>query len=53
MLTLQILREQTKAVVDGLKKRNFKDAELLVEQVIENDKLRRETQNILDSLKAK
>jgi seryl-tRNA synthetase len=53
MLTLQILREQTNAVIDGLKKRNFKDAELLVEQVIENDKLRRETQNILDSLKAK
>lgn len=53
MLTLQILRDQTNAVVDGLKKRNFKDAELLVEQVIENDKLRRETQNTLDSLKAK
>lgn len=53
MLTLQILREQTSAVIDGLKKRNFKDAELLVEQVIENDRLRRETQNTLDSLKAK
>jgi seryl-tRNA synthetase len=53
MLTLQILREQTSAVIDGLKKRNFKDADLLVEQVIENDKLRRETQNTLDSLKAK
>ncbi len=53
MLTLQILREQTKAVIDGLKKRNFKDAELLVEQVIENDRLRRETQNTLDILKAK
>ncbi len=53
MLTLQILREQTSAVIDGLKKRNFKDAELLVQQVIENDKSRRETQNTLDSLKAK
>lgn len=53
MLTLQILREQTNAVIDGLKKRNFKDAELLVEQVIENDRLRRETQNTLDILKAK
>lgn len=53
MLTLQILREQTNAVIDGLKKRNFKDAELLVKQVIENDRLRRETQNTLDSLKAK
>ncbi len=53
MLTLQLLREQTNAVIDGLKKRNFKDAELLVEQVIENDRLRRETQNTLDILKAK
>jgi seryl-tRNA synthetase len=53
MLTLQILREQTDAVIDGLKKRNFKDAELLVKQVIENDRLRRETQNTLDTLKAK
>lgn len=53
MLTLQILREQTNAVIDGLKKRNFKEAELLVEQVIGNDRLRRETQNTLDILKAK
>lgn len=53
MLTLQILREQTSAVIDGLKKRNFKDAEVLVEQIIENDRQRRETQNTLDSLKAK
>lgn len=53
MLTLQILREQTGAVIDGLKKRNFKDAEVLVEQIIENDRQRRETQNTLDSLKAK
>jgi len=53
MLTLQMLREQTQTVLDGLKKRNFKDAELLVSQVIENDKLRRETQNTLDTLKAK
>ena len=53
MLTLQILREQTQTAIEGLKKRNFKDAELLVEQVIENDKLRRETQNSLDILKAK
>jgi len=52
MLTLQILRDQTQAVVDGLKKRNFKDADTLVQQVIENDRLRRETQNTLDSLKA-
>jgi len=53
MLTLQILREQTQTVIEGLKKRNFKDAESLVEQVIENDRLRRETQTTLDALKAK
>jgi seryl-tRNA synthetase len=53
MLTLQLLREQTQTVVDGLNKRNFKEASLLVEQVIENDKSRRETQTTLDSLKAK
>jgi seryl-tRNA synthetase len=53
MLTLQILREQTNAVIDGLKKRNFKEADLLVEQVLGNDRLRRETQNTLDILKAK
>jgi seryl-tRNA synthetase len=53
MLTLQILREQTDLVLEGLKKRNFKDAETLVQQIIENDKLRRETQTTLDILKAK
>ncbi|MEQ1585664.1 MAG: serine--tRNA ligase [Cyclobacteriaceae bacterium] len=53
MLTLQILREQTDIVLEGLKKRNFKYAESLVQQIIENDKLRRETQNTLDTLKAK
>ncbi len=53
MLTLQILREQTDLVLEGLKKRDFKDAETLVQQIIENDKLRRETQTTLDILKAK
>ncbi len=53
MLTLQTLREQTNLVLEGLKKRNFKDAESLVQQILENDKLRRETQNTLDTLKAK
>ncbi len=52
MLTLQVLREQKDIVLEGLKKRHFKDAEALVLEVIEIDKLRRETQNALDSLKA-
>jgi seryl-tRNA synthetase len=52
MLTLQTLREQTQLVLDGLARRNFKDADSLVSQVLEIDKLRRETQNSLDSIKA-
>jgi seryl-tRNA synthetase len=52
MLTLQVLREQKDSVLEGLKRRNFKDADTLVQEVIEIDKLRRETQNTLDSLKA-
>ncbi|MBX2914091.1 MAG: serine--tRNA ligase [Cyclobacteriaceae bacterium] len=52
MLTLQILREQTQLVLDGLAKRNFKDAASLVNQVLEIDKQRRETQNTLDAIKA-
>ncbi|MBL7875347.1 MAG: serine--tRNA ligase [Cyclobacteriaceae bacterium] len=53
MLTLQVLREETNTVLEGLKKRNFKDASDLIQQVLENDKLRRETQNTLDALKAR
>lgn len=52
MLTLQILREQTQGVISGLGKRNFKEAEGLVTQVLEIDKLRRETQTSLDTVKA-
>lgn len=53
MLTLQTLREQTQLVLDGLAKRNFKDAAGLVNQVLEIDKQRRETQNTLNNLEAK
>lgn len=53
MLQLQVLRDQTEKVIEGLNKRNFKDAETLVNQVIENDKLRRSTQLALDDIKAK
>lgn len=52
MLTLQTLREQTQAVITGLSKRNFKEAESLVTQALEIDKLRRETQTSLDTIKA-
>lgn len=52
MLTLQTLREHPQQVISGLAKRNFKDAESLVTQVLEIDKSRRETQNTLDTIKA-
>ncbi|MBX7125003.1 MAG: serine--tRNA ligase [Cyclobacteriaceae bacterium] len=51
MLQLQIIREQTQAVIEGLGKRNFKEIEL-VQQVIDTDRQRRETQKSLDDLKA-
>jgi seryl-tRNA synthetase len=53
MLQLQVLREETKRVIEGLTKRNFKDAEELVNQAIEIDKQRRKTQLDLDEVKAK
>jgi seryl-tRNA synthetase len=53
MLQINVLREQTEKVIEGLKKRYLKDAEELVSKVIEIDKQRRETQQILDNLKAK
>jgi seryl-tRNA synthetase len=53
MLQLNVIREQTQKVLDGLKKRNLKEAEELVNKVIETDKLRRETQQTLDDIKAK
>src|SRR5689334_850628 len=53
MLQVQVLRDDTKRVIEGLAKRNFKDAEELVNQAIENDKQRRKTQLDLDDLKAK
>ncbi|MBI3482322.1 MAG: serine--tRNA ligase [Bacteroidetes bacterium] len=53
MLQVQVLRDDTKRVIEGLAKRNLKDAEELVNQAIENDKQRRKTQLDLDELKAK
>ena len=53
MLQLQVIRENTDKVLEGLRKRNFKDAGELVAQVVETDKVRRETQIALDAIKAK
>jgi seryl-tRNA synthetase len=53
MLQLQVIRDQSQKVLTGLTKRNFKEAEALVARVVETDKVRRETQRILDDIKAK
>lgn len=53
MLQLQVIRDQQQKVLDGLNKRNFKDAESLIARVIELDKSRRDFQRESDDLKAK
>jgi seryl-tRNA synthetase len=53
MLQLQVIREQADKVLTGLNKRNFKEAEALIAKVVETDKLRRETQQTLDNIKAR
>src|SRR6187549_1704220 len=53
MLQVAAIREQTNTVLEGLRKRNFKDGETLVRAVLENDQRRRDTQKVLDELKAK
>ena len=53
MLQATVIREQTQAVLAGLQKRNFKEGEVLVKEILENDQRRRDTQKILDDLKAK
>jgi seryl-tRNA synthetase len=53
MLQVAVIREHTQKVLEGLAKRNFKDREDAVRQVIDNDQLRRDAQKVLDDLKAK
>jgi seryl-tRNA synthetase len=52
MLQLSFLRDYKDQALSGLKKKNFKDAEAHVEQVLLLDVQRRETQKELDSLLA-
>lgn len=52
MLQVHTLRENQRQIVEGLGKRYLKDADLLVQQAIDTDKQRRETQQVLDALKA-
>ncbi len=53
MLQVQVLREETERVIEGLTKRNFKEAAALVHEAIELDKNRREIQKLADDLRAK
>jgi seryl-tRNA synthetase len=52
MLQVSVIREQPEKILEGLKKRNFKDAETLINQIIETDQRRRETQKSVDDIKA-
>jgi seryl-tRNA synthetase len=53
MLQVAAIREQTDKVLEGLSKRNFKEAENLVAQLLEKDNLRKATQKTLDDRNAK
>lgn len=52
MLQLQVIRDQTQKVLTGLNKRNFREAEGLITNVINTDQTRRQLQVKLDSIKA-
>ncbi len=52
MLLLNVLREQTDKVIEGLKKRHFPNAEILVKEVLAIDLRRRESQVELDNINA-
>jgi seryl-tRNA synthetase len=53
MLQIAVIREETNRVIAGLAKRNFKDAEQVIQQVLNCDLQRRDSQKTLDDLKAK
>ena len=52
MLTLKLISEETEKVIKGLEKKHFEGAREAIEKVLEYDKLRRESQQKLDSNKA-
>ncbi len=53
MLHVSFIRENKEIVLKGLEKRNFKDAEIIVEKIISTDENRRATQSELDAVLAK
>jgi len=52
MLQLTFIKENKQAVIEGLRKKHFKNAEEYVDQVLEADRKRRETQKELDDILA-
>ncbi|MEO5976135.1 MAG: serine--tRNA ligase [Chryseolinea sp.] len=53
MLQVGVIREQYDNVLEGLKKRNFKNPGELLTTILDKDNSRKETQRTLDDLKAK
>lgn len=53
MLQVNILREDKQRVINGLEKRGIRNADELISAVIKQDDLRKESQRLLDDLKAK
>lgn len=52
MLQVQFIRENKQTVLDGLAKRNFANAETIIEEVLTADETRRATQVSLDTILA-
>ena len=52
MLQVQLIRDHKQIVLEGLAKRNFADAETIIEQVLTADENRRKTQVELDNVLA-
>ena len=50
MLSVAFIRENKEVVLNGLAVRNFADAEIIIDQVIEKDAKRRSTQSELDNV---
>lgn len=51
MLTLKLISEETERVIKGLEKKHFKGAREAVDKVLEYDKIRRESQQKMDTIK--
>ncbi|WBX76529.1 serine--tRNA ligase [Tenacibaculum ovolyticum] len=52
MLQVQFIRDNKQTVLEGLAKRNFADAETIINEVLASDEARRATQASLDTIKA-